>query len=174
MYPLLLRFSEDYSGRFFDALSFVAENIGGATVKNGRFSGENIKTALQKFGKECFGENGIKTLLFRESYVKKPLYELIENEAVFEFEDREATIYPFGVVNNVLNNELLTADRLFLNGRTGVCEDKSFLLIFCLESDLTVSDFDSTVKVKKGECVFLPAKMRVEITGEAEILLLHC
>lgn len=169
MYPLLLEFSDEFNRKTDNPVCFAVENIKNAAVKNGEFSGENIKTALKAFGKDCFGKNGINTLFFRFPERLKPITDRISPY----LEQTDTTIYPFGVANNIITDENITADHLFLNGRAGICEDKSFLIIFVLEHDLLLSDFDSTMKVKKGEAVFVPAKDRVELTGEAEIILIH-
>ncbi|MCQ2455694.1 MAG: hypothetical protein MJ090_06130 [Clostridia bacterium] len=172
MYPILLGFDEEYDGNKQGILSFIISNIGRSTVKNGEFIGSEIKDVLRKFGKECFGEKGINTAFFRSDGDKFALMNKLKtvNSRV---DTEDATIYPFGVVNSIINDADIVADSLMLDGRAGLREEESFLILYVKENDCLLSDFDSTMKVSKNDCVFIPQKTRVQITGKAEIILIH-
>lgn len=85
----------------------------------------------------------------------------------------EITIYPFGIVKNLASCEKFTADHLSLNGKAGLCEEKSFLSVLILEGECVLSYADGNMRLVKGNSVFVPAKMRIELMGEAEIILSH-
>ena len=48
-----------------------------------------------------------------------------------------------------------------------------FMLLIMLSGEGTVSDYDSSFKIKKGSLVFIPAKMRLELMGCGEIIIAH-
>jgi hypothetical protein len=173
MSPLLLKFSEEMTANEKNVISYILRNVGDAVVLNGEYNGFEIKEVLQNFGKKAFGENGINTSFFRSKDIVENLISRIEPNLKTAENGEDTVIYPFGVVNGIISDNEIKAENLKLNGRTGIYEEKSFMIVFAKENDFLLSDFDSTVRVLKGYAVFVPAKMRLEITGEAEIILIH-
>ena len=173
MYPLLLKFSEEMTANEKNVISYILRNVGDAVVLNGEYNGFEIKEDEENFGKKAFGENGINTSFFRSKDIVENLISRIEPNLKTAENGEDTVIYPFGVVNGIISDNEIKAENLKLNGRTGIYEEKSFMIVFAKENDFLLSDFDSTVRVSKGYAVFVPAKMRLEITGEAEIILIH-
>ena len=172
MYPLLLEFpGSPEQGE--NVVSYIIKNIGETVVKNGEYNGFEIKEALQIFGKQAFGEDGINTSFFRSKNIVEDLILRIEPKLKPAEYGEDTVIYPFGVVDNIITDGEITADSLKLNGRAGLFEEKSFMILFSKSNDFLLTDFDSTMRIKEGFAVFVPAKTRVEINGEAEIILIH-
>lgn len=172
MYPLLLEFIGSPE-KDENTVLYVIKNIGETVVRNGEYNGFEVKEALQIFGKQAFGEDGINTSFFRSKNTVEDLISRVETKLKPAEYGDETVIYPFGVVDNIITDDEITADNLKLNGRAGLFEEKSFMLVFSKTNDFLLTDFDSTMRINKGFAVFVPAKTRVEINGEAEIILIH-
>ena len=172
MYPLLLEFSGSAeTGE--NTVSYIIKNISETVVRNGEYNGFEIKEVLQIFGKKAFGEDGINTSFFRSKNIVEDLILRIEPKLKPAKYGEETVIYPFGVVDNIITDDEIIADSLKLNGRAGLFEKKSFMILLAKENDFLLTDFDSTMRVNKGFAVFVPAKTRTQINGEAEIILIH-
>lgn len=173
MYPILLNSflnEQSKSKELFEnealLLKYVFDNFSDFIVLNGDLSGQTISNAIRTFGKSSLGENGISTEIFKNSLDR--LFELNINE-----EDQDTMIYPFGVVKNILSTDYLIADSIELNGKAGIYEEKSFMILIALSGGGTISDYDSSFKIKKGSIVFIPAKMRIELMGSGRIIIAH-
>ena len=85
----------------------------------------------------------------------------------------DITIYPFGIVKTLAECEYFTAELLNLKGKAGLMEEKSFLSIVLLDGDAILSYTGGSIRLKKGDSVFVPAKCRITLTGEADIISTH-
>ncbi len=85
----------------------------------------------------------------------------------------DLTIYPFGIVKTLAECEYFTAEHLVLKGKAGLMEEKSFLSIVLLDGDAVLSYSGGTMRLKKGDSVFVPANCRVTLTGDADIICTH-
>lgn len=175
MYPVLLdMFLEETSENkeLFEnnkkMLKYVIENFTDFTALNGELYGQTVSTAIRTFGKEALGENGMVTEIFKNG--GSTVFSLLDGTDETE---QDTTIYPFGVVKNILATDIFTADKVELNGKAGIYEEKSFMLLIMLSGEGTVSDYDSSFKIKKGSLVFIPAKMRLELMGNGELIIAH-
>ncbi|MBP3705951.1 MAG: class I mannose-6-phosphate isomerase [Clostridia bacterium] len=82
----------------------------------------------------------------------------------------ELTLYPFGIVRNLAKCEFFTSELLSLDGKAGLFEKDSFMsLLFC-EGEGTLCYSGGSMRVKKGDSVFVPAGIRITINGKAEII----
>ena len=85
----------------------------------------------------------------------------------------ELTLYPFGLVRTLSKCEFFTTELLSLNGKAGLCEQDSFISLVFISGEGTLCYPGGSMRVKKGDSVFVPAGMRVTINGTAEILCSH-
>lgn len=85
----------------------------------------------------------------------------------------DITIYPFGIVKTLAECEYFTTEHLTLKGKAGLMEEKSFLSIVVLDGDVVLSYTGGSIRLKKGDSVFVPAKCRITLTGEADIISTH-
>ena len=85
----------------------------------------------------------------------------------------ELTLYPFGLVRNLAKCDFFTCELLSLNGKAGLCEEKSFLSLLVLSGEGTICYAGGSMKVKKGDSIFVPASLRITINGTAEIMCSH-
>ena len=93
MYPLLLEFSGSPEEQE-NIVSYIIKNIGETVVKNGEYNGLEIKEALQIFGKQAFGEDGINTSFFRSKNIVEDLILRIEPKIKPAEYGGETVIYP--------------------------------------------------------------------------------
>lgn len=85
----------------------------------------------------------------------------------------EITLYPFGTVRRLAECELFTTDLLKLDGNAGLCEKESFLSLLILDGNAVISYPSGTMRVGKGDSVFVPAGLRISVTGTANIICSH-
>ncbi len=88
-------------------------------------------------------------------------------------DDGDLMLYPFGTVKSLAECKYFTAELLSLNGKAGLCEEKSFLSLVVLSGNAVLSSSAGIMHLKKGDSVFIPAKMRATISGAAEIICTH-
>lgn len=110
----------------------------------------------------------------RELRIKKAV-DVIDTSPVKTSDDTEGELmlYPFGTVKSLAECKYFTAELLNLNGKAGLCEEKSFLSLVVLEGDAVLSSSEGILRLKKGDSVFIPAKMRATLSGSAEIICTH-
>lgn len=87
--------------------------------------------------------------------------------------DAEVTIYPFGIVKTLAECEYFTTELLNLKGKAGLLEEKSFLSLVVLDGGAVLSYSGGSIRLKKGDSVFIPANCRVTLTGDADIISTH-
>lgn len=110
----------------------------------------------------------------RELHVDKALDVINRSKTeIPQFNKDDLMIYPFGTVKNLVSCDLFTSDLLELNGKAGLAEEKSFLSIVLLDGDATLSFAGGMLRLKKGDSVFVPAKLRIELSGKASIICSH-
>ena len=74
-------------------------------------------------------------------------------------------------VRKLASCELFTADLISLKEKTTVEEKESFVSLLVLGGDATLSWDSGEFKISKGDSIFVPASLKVELDGKAEILL---
>ncbi len=172
MYPLLLEiFGEENNNLLkdpYDCLCHILKNLPKAKVKNGDVSGKTLRDAVRLFGKTALGENGMQTTVFKNNGG-----EVLLPKTALTAAESEVMIYPFGVVNNIVTSNDITADLLELNGKAGLFEKDSFMLICVNSGSGVVSNFAGTFRVKAGDVVFVPADFRIELMGAGSIVIAH-
>ncbi len=77
----------------------------------------------------------------------------------------------YGSIRNLAECELFKTSLLKLDGKTELLNNESFISLLVLDGLLTIKSTDTVINAKKGESVFIPAKLKAEIQGNAEILL---
>ncbi len=85
----------------------------------------------------------------------------------------DVTLYPFGTVRELAKSEYFCTELIHLDGNVGVYDNDSFISLLFLNGSATLSYAGGTMKLKKGDSVFLPASVKVRLTGTAEILHTH-
>ncbi len=82
----------------------------------------------------------------------------------------ELTLYPFGLVRTLAECDFFTTELLSLNGNAGMCEKDSFLSLLVLDGGAVLSYPEGTIRLKKGDSLFIPAGLRFALSGRAEII----
>ena len=85
----------------------------------------------------------------------------------------DITIYPFGIVKTLSHCEYFTVEHLTLKGKAGLMEEKSFLSAVLLDGEAVLSYLGGSMRLKKGDSLFVPAKCRITLTGDADIICTH-
>ncbi|MBR7071062.1 MAG: class I mannose-6-phosphate isomerase [Clostridia bacterium] len=82
----------------------------------------------------------------------------------------EVTAHDFGSVRALANCPYFKTELLTLNGTTKLGQDDSFESLLVLSGDATVCYGEEKLTLKKGSSLFIPARVTVTVSGEAEIL----
>ncbi len=146
------------------SLKFLLENAKDSTAKNGKYAGNSVFEAIKNSTGGEISENNA-GLLYKSVYVS--------TDGLLKKEEDDLTIYPFGVVRNLIDNQSFSAYHLDFKGRTGLYEKNSFLLLYILYGGCMLSDFDSTSRLNAGNLIFVPADTRVELSGVGDIILVN-
>ena len=85
----------------------------------------------------------------------------------------DLTIYPFGIVKVLSECEYFKVEHLLLKGKAGLMEEKSFLSVVLLDGEAVLSYLGGTLRLKKGDSLFVPAKCRITLTGDADVICTH-
>ncbi|HCH28683.1 MAG TPA: hypothetical protein DEW35_04165 [Ruminococcaceae bacterium] len=152
----------------YELLKTLLSRFPKTVVKNGEQKGETLSAAIRFYGREVLGKNGASTSAFKNGAANIPA-----TSVNGDLPEEEAMIYPFGIVENLVSAEDFSADRLSLDGRTGLYEKDSFMLIFACLGEFTVSHFGGTFRLSAGETVFVPADFRIEINGTGKLIIAH-
>lgn len=137
-------------------------------VKNGDQKGKTLSSAIRFYGHEILGQNGLTTSAFKNGGE-----DIISRIRKNDLPEDEGMIYPFGIARNLISTEGFSADNLSLDGRVGLYEKESFMLIFSAFGEFSVSHFGGTFRLNAGEMVFVPADFRIEITGAGDLIIAH-
>ncbi len=76
----------------------------------------------------------------------------------------------FGSVRDLSECDLFTAKLINLKGEAEFKCDESFISLLVLDGEITLSYDDGEINAQKGDSIFIPANVKVEIKGNAEIL----
>lgn len=85
----------------------------------------------------------------------------------------DVTLYPFGTVRELAQCKYFKTELITLDGNVGIYDNDSFISLLFLDGSATLSYAGGTMKLKKGDSVFLPAGVKVRLTGTAQILHTH-
>ena len=85
----------------------------------------------------------------------------------------EITLYPFGTVREMASCDLFKTELMDIDGNLGLYDNDSFVSLLFLEGDITLSYAGGTMKLKKGDSVFIPAGIKTKLTGKAKIIHTH-
>ncbi len=78
----------------------------------------------------------------------------------------KVTEFDWGTVRELAICDLFTSKLITLNGKTDISTKESFVSLVVLEGEALID----TLKVKKGDSVFIPANYSAEIKGNAKLL----
>ena len=78
--------------------------------------------------------------------------------------------YPFGKVRSLASCSKFTSSLLSLEGTAALSADGSFQSVLVLDGEAVLSYADGCFRIKRGDCVFVPAGMRITLSGCAEII----
>lgn len=87
--------------------------------------------------------------------------------------DDETMLFPFGTVKTVSEKSEFVCELLSLDGNAGLCEEKSFSAFIVTDGRAIISYPSGNISLSRGDCVFLPAGLRIIISGRADILNVH-
>lgn len=85
----------------------------------------------------------------------------------------EKTLYPFGISRTLAECDKFTCELLELEGIAGLDFKDTFVSAVILDGEATVSYPSGNMTVKKGDSLFIPAELKVTISGNAKILCSH-
>ncbi len=85
----------------------------------------------------------------------------------------DVTLYPFGTVRELASCEYFTTELIRLDGNVGIYDNDSFISLLVLDGSATLSYTGGMMRLKKGDSVFVPAGLKVRLTGNAEIMYSH-
>ncbi len=85
----------------------------------------------------------------------------------------DVLLYPFGTVRELANCNYFCTELIKLDGNVGIYDNDSFVSLIVLNGSAILSYAQGTMKLKKGDSVFLPAGVKVRLSGTAEILHTH-
>ena len=85
----------------------------------------------------------------------------------------DVTLYPFGTVRELASCDYFTTEIISLDGNVGVYDNDSFISILLLDGAATLSYTGGMMRLKKGDSVFVPAGLKVRLSGTAEIIYTH-
>ncbi len=181
MNPILLKFPEQnpYLNDINNIVTFKAvvnsfkyllENTQRLTVKNGDYVGMKLKDIVNSQLFSTLGEGGKQSKIFFENVGKSIDFSEIEKK---EAQTDELTIYPFGIVQSLAQQDGVCAYHLDFDGKTGLLEEESFMIIYLLNGVCMLSDFDSSSRLKTGEIIYIPKNTRIELMGEGNMIILH-
>ena len=79
--------------------------------------------------------------------------------------------YSFGTIRTLAKCDLFTSELLSLDGYVAMSTDEnSFQSLLMLSGEAVLSYVGGTMRIKKGDSVFIPANFKATITGNAEII----
>ncbi|MGN1320406.1 MAG: type I phosphomannose isomerase catalytic subunit, partial [Acutalibacteraceae bacterium] len=85
----------------------------------------------------------------------------------------DVTLYPFGTVRELAKCEYFTTELINLDGNVGIYDNDSFISLLVLDGEVAVSYPGGMMRLKKGDSVFIPAGLKIRLTGAAEIIYTH-
>lgn len=85
----------------------------------------------------------------------------------------DVTLYPFGTVRELASCEYFTTELIYLDGNVGIYDNDSFISLLILDGAASLSYTGGMMRLKKGDSVFVPAGLKVRLTGTAEIMYSH-
>lgn len=85
----------------------------------------------------------------------------------------DVMLYPFGTVRELASCNYFHAELIDMDGNIGLYDNESFISLVVLDGSITVSYPSSTSQLKKGDSLFLPAGVKIKISGQANILYSH-
>ncbi len=85
----------------------------------------------------------------------------------------EITLYPFGTVRELASCNLFKSELMQIDGNLGLYDNDSFVSLLLLDGNITLSYAGGTMNLKKGDSVFIPATLKVKLTGKAQIIHSH-
>lgn len=85
----------------------------------------------------------------------------------------DVTLYPFGTVRELASCNYFKTELINLNGNVGVYDNDSFISLLILSGEVALSYTGGMMKLKKGDSLFIPAKLKTRLCGSAEILYTH-
>lgn len=172
MFPLVTDFHfeepSDLPKDPYSQLKLLLEGFPKTVVQNGDQKGKTLSKAVRYYGRSVLGKNGAETGVFKNG--AEDIIPLIKEDELLE---SEAMIYPFGIVGNLVSSDEFSADLLSLDGKVGLCEKDSFMLIFATLGEFTVSHFGGTFRIRPGNMVFVPADFRIEMIGTGKLIIAH-
>ncbi len=85
----------------------------------------------------------------------------------------DVLLYPFGTVRELARCKYFCTELIKLDGNMGMYDNDSFISLLVLDGSATLSYSQGSMRLKKGDSVFVPAGMKVRLTGTAEIMHSH-
>ena len=85
----------------------------------------------------------------------------------------DVTLYPFGTVRELASCEYFTTELIHLDGNVGIYDNESFISLLILDGATTLSYTGGMMRLKKGDSVFVPAGLKIRLTGTTEIMYSH-
>ena len=85
----------------------------------------------------------------------------------------DITLYPFGTVRELASCKYFNSELISLDGNVGIYDNDSFISLLILDGEASLSYTGGMMRLKKGDSVFVPAGLKIRLTGTSEIMYTH-
>ena len=76
----------------------------------------------------------------------------------------------FGSIRNLAECDFFKVKLINLSGDTEIFEKDSFVSLLVLSGNVTLDYKGEIIKAKKGDSIFIPANMKINLSGEGQVL----
>ena len=76
----------------------------------------------------------------------------------------------FGSVRELAECDFFKVKLINLSGKTEISEKDSFVSLLVLSGEVTLDWGDEIINAKKGDSIFIPADMKISLSGEGQVL----
>ncbi|MBO4734711.1 MAG: hypothetical protein J5662_09560 [Clostridia bacterium] len=82
----------------------------------------------------------------------------------------DMTLYPFGTVRELCSCDIFKSELIAMDGSFGFYEDENYVSLVLVSGDVIMSYASGNMRLKAGDSVLVPEKVKVKLSGKAEII----
>lgn len=82
----------------------------------------------------------------------------------------DMTLYPFGTVRELGVCDVFKAELIAMDGNVGFYEDENLISVILVSGEVDMSYASGNMHLKAGDSVLIPKKVKVKLTGKAEVV----
>ena len=79
-------------------------------------------------------------------------------------------LFPFGTVRELGACDIFKAELITMDGNMGFYEDEKLVSLIAVSGELNMSFASGNMNIKAGDSVLVPAKLKVKLSGKAEVV----